>query len=355
METNDSPSELEVVSTNLYTPDRLIARGGVGAIYKTGDTIVEKVPIRYTGTGSLEIGIEVPELKYIVAANSAMRRIPFRYNGPSSDSYFDSFTFAGRECKITADDVIALVNYLNEGRILQSLQSIPQIVRSPGYKLCVDQQGSLFCAITLEYLPEKNLLDLLDDERFSLFDALKNIREISIAVQAMHQNGFVHRDVKPENVHYSLETGKTTLFDFNTSLKLSGYTAHEVCRDYHQLLAQLYTISARGNFGTPHYFAPEQFTGGGLDFSPAGFKRREIFSLGLTSVMILTRHLPKIDKNYNLRELRTILSSLGSLAESRYGRRLLPEVVDAIRIMLDPVPERRELESIIRVATALCH
>jgi serine/threonine-protein kinase len=88
-------------------------------------------------------------------------------------------------------------------------------------------------------------------------------RQVAEALDALHQAGWVHGDVKPDNILLSPQ-GHATLVDL-------GF-AHR---------------SGEGSpAGTPLYMAPEQFAGGCTDI------RSDLYSLGVTLFEMLTGAVP---------------------------------------------------------------
>ncbi|XP_061147532.1 citron rho-interacting kinase isoform X1 [Syngnathus typhle] len=89
----------------------------------------------------------------------------------------------------------------------------------------------LFCAfqddehvyLTMEYLPGGDLLSLLNryEEQFDESMAQFYLAELVEAIHGVHQLGFVHRDVKPENVVID-RTGHIKLADFGSAARLTA-------------------------------------------------------------------------------------------------------------------------------------
>jgi len=100
--------------------------------------------------------------------------------------------------------------------------------------------------------------------------ALRMVRDIAGALDYAHQQGVVHRDVKPENILLRKD-GSCVLTDFGIALsatQLSGLT-HEGT-----------------SIGTPHYMSPEQLRGEKVD------GRSDLYSLGVVLYQLLTGTLP---------------------------------------------------------------
>jgi tetratricopeptide (TPR) repeat protein len=100
--------------------------------------------------------------------------------------------------------------------------------------------------------------------------ALAIIRQVASALAYAHSKGYVHRDVKPENVLFR-ENGTAVLTDFGIAKASDNAT---------QMTATGAVI------GTPHYMSPEQAMGRETD------RRSDIYSLGVMLFEMLTGHVP---------------------------------------------------------------
>lgn len=93
----------------------------------------------------------------------------------------------------------------------------------------------------MEYLPGGDLLSLMNrngpfDEELARF----YLAELTLAINALHELGYVHRDIKPENILID-RFGHIKLADFGNAAALN--------RDGHVL--------SLSPVGTPDYIAPE--------------------------------------------------------------------------------------------------
>lgn len=102
---------------------------------------------------------------------------------------------------------------------------------------------------------------LEDGPTLSLVDVLLVFRMVATGLNAMHQHGYVHCDIKPNNILIS-ETGTIKIIDLGQSCKI-GTTKQRIQ-------------------GTPDYIAPEQ-----VKRKPLGPKT-DIFNLGATMYWALT-------------------------------------------------------------------
>jgi serine/threonine protein kinase len=100
--------------------------------------------------------------------------------------------------------------------------------------------------------------------------------EIASALEAAHEMGLVHRDVKPENILLDAK-GKAMLTDFGIAREAMFLRRPGVVQ----------TLSATGlPVGTPEYMAPEQLRGGAVD------QRVDIYGLGAVLYEMLTGVVP---------------------------------------------------------------
>ncbi|MBA2320259.1 MAG: serine/threonine protein kinase, partial [Deltaproteobacteria bacterium] len=129
--------------------------------------------------------------------------------------------------------------------------------------------------LALEYVAGTDLATLIDQwaanppaDRFERAEHL--LRGLCRALQYVHDLGFVHRDLKPQNVLVTAE-GDAKLTDFGVVKAGEGVT-------------QL-TMAGR-LVGTVAFMAPEQITGEPLD------RRTDLYALGAVLYMMLTFRRP---------------------------------------------------------------
>lgn len=150
---------------------------------------------------------------------------------------------------------------LREPRLLATL-SHPNIVTV----LTAERIDDVFF-IVMEYVAGETLEAISDREgALDLGRALDFACQICNAVDHAHQQGIIHRDLRPGNVLVT-ETGIAKVADFGTSRFLE--------------------IAAHGTtvIGSPPYMAPEQFHGKAVFAS-------DVYSLGVTMYQLLTGRLP---------------------------------------------------------------
>ena len=100
--------------------------------------------------------------------------------------------------------------------------------------------------------------------------ALRVTREIGLALHYAHAKGFVHRDVKPDNILLR-EDGSAALTDFGIARAADSSTR---------------MTRTGAVIGTPHYMSPEQARGRPID------GRADLYSLGIVLYELLVGRVP---------------------------------------------------------------
>jgi CheY-like chemotaxis protein len=135
-------------------------------------------------------------------------------------------------------------------------------------------QGRFF--FTMELVEGVDLKDQADAQApFDLLRASNYIAQVACGLAAISSLGFVHRDVKPENMLLCRD-GHVKLIDFGLVK-----------------IVDAVTITCDNDvLGTPYYMGPEYIAGGTeLDV------RYDIYSLGVTFYVFLTGHYPFVGRN----------------------------------------------------------
>lgn len=103
--------------------------------------------------------------------------------------------------------------------------------------------------------------------RLSVKEAVSIAIQISMGIEAAHNNNIIHRDIKPQNIIISKE-GKVKVTDFGIAKAATSNTI------------------TSNVMGSVHYTSPEQARGGFSD------EKSDIYSLGITMFEMLTGRVP---------------------------------------------------------------
>ena len=103
--------------------------------------------------------------------------------------------------------------------------------------------------------------------RLGYREAVSIALQVSMGIQAAHNNGIIHRDIKPQNIIISKE-GKVKVTDFGIAKAATSNTI------------------TSNVMGSVHYTSPEQARGGYSD------EKSDIYSLGITLFEMLTGRVP---------------------------------------------------------------
>ncbi len=174
---------------------------------------------------------------------------------------------------LTSTDHHYRARFIREARAVSAL-SHPNIAMVHDYGETTTDQPF----IVMEYVKGKSLSDLLDDG-LTLRRSVEIVSSIAEALGEAHEQGIVHRDVKPSNVIVN-ERGQVKVLDFGLVKHLGEPPASGVDLD----ARTMYATQTRSDVivGTPLYLSPEQATGKEID------GRSDLFALGALLYECLT-------------------------------------------------------------------
>ncbi|HWC20204.1 MAG TPA: protein kinase [Terriglobales bacterium] len=129
--------------------------------------------------------------------------------------------------------------------------------------------------ISMAYIEGRNLAEMLQERKvLGQEQAIEIAKQICHALAAAHQEGVVHRDLKPQNVLID-KTGCVYVSDFGLAKSLES-----------DALAATAMTSVGQVLGTPRYMSPEQVECGPID------GRTDIYSFGLMLYEMVTGGIP---------------------------------------------------------------
>jgi serine/threonine protein kinase/tetratricopeptide (TPR) repeat protein len=153
--------------------------------------------------------------------------------------------------------------FLREARIVSRLVH-PNIVTV--YDVGVHE---LYHYLSMEYVAGQDLHQAM--ATLSRAELVRAIIDVAQALDYAGGKGYVHRDVKPENIMIRDEDGRVILMDFG--IARGNDTTLDMTRDGRAI-------------GTPYYMSPEQSRGNRVDH------RSDIYSLGVVLFQMLTGCVP---------------------------------------------------------------
>jgi serine/threonine-protein kinase len=165
--------------------------------------------------------------------------------------------------------------FQEEARITSALRH-PHIVQVMDFDESEDSRPYL----VMEYLEGEDLERRMRQRgRLSVAELMPILRQVGAALQAAHESGVVHRDIKPQNIFLCRHKGLTAseevakVVDFGIAKVRHG--ASQMTRDMALL-------------GTPHYMAPEAVSGAQREIDG----RADQWALGVIAYRALSGQFP---------------------------------------------------------------
>ncbi len=213
--------------------------------------------------------------------------------------------------KIAKLDPILEEKIINEFKITSQFEH-PNIISVFDFgvvKICEDENLISRKFIALEYCDTHDISNLLKSIDYN--EKIKMIYQISHALHIIHKSGYIHRDLKLENVLLDSKTNTVKITDLGLAI------------EYEKILPRETPV------GTFLYIAPEVLQGKKYDH------RADVYSLGILIYYMLTGS-PPVESNDPTEILKWHLSRKRLNVEH-----LAPELQDLLKSMLDPEPSRR--------------
>ncbi len=163
---------------------------------------------------------------------------------------------------------------------------------------------------------------MISEGPLALADAVRLAREIAEALAFLHTNGWIHRDVKPENV--LVESGHAVLTDFGVAAPLQRIGAQSTAAHVARLWdnADMHLTATDSVVGTLSYMCPETLLGD----APID-ARVDVYALGLVLYEMLAGDLPFRAKSATALLAERLAHPLPSLRALRPD---IPPALDAV-------------------------
>ena len=162
----------------------------------------------------------------------------------------------------------ALARFRREARLIAAVQSdhvvrVFQVGCEPGFPPF----------LVMEFVAGESLRDRLDRHAtISFREAVQIVRDTAAGLQAAHQKGLIHRDVKPSNILLDQATERARLTDFGLAVEETDTIR----------------MTLEGTIlGTPAYMSPEQVT-----CPESTDARSDLYSLAVVFYELLTGEVP---------------------------------------------------------------
>ncbi|HWJ03342.1 MAG TPA: Stk1 family PASTA domain-containing Ser/Thr kinase, partial [Verrucomicrobiae bacterium] len=124
--------------------------------------------------------------------------------------------------------------------------------------------------IVMEYIEGRNLKQVIKElGTIPVKHAIDITRQICEGLQDAHENGIVHRDIKPHNI-LVMDNGRIKVADFGIA----------------QIMSSITITSSETIVGSVHYFSPEQAKGGSTSI------KSDIYSVGVVLYEMVTGKVP---------------------------------------------------------------
>lgn len=212
-------------------------------------------------------------------------------------------------------DPDAIASLKGEYKIASSFDH-PNIVKY--HQLLVKKQHAFF---TMDLFPSANLKNQLSSDLRGIHMRIKRlVEQVCLALEHIHERGWVHRDIKPDNILMN-KSSEVRVIDFSLACRAAGGLSKMLHRK--QATVQ----------GTRTYMAPEQIMSQPLT------PQTDIYNLGVTLFELLTGQPPF--KGSTPKDL--LLRHLGEAppAASLFNPNVTPEMDMVIQKMLSKKPEKR--------------
>lgn len=221
-ESNDGQFELTQVGP--YEIVAPIGSGGMGTVYKAIDR-----------SRDMTVAIKVLDRRYDLDKKRRRR------------------DYLGREIQIAASLNHPIIVKMNKEIVVQE-----------------DRYGNNRRCLIMEFIDGHNLKKHIEDRDLTMRQMVDVCLKLSHGLDFLHQNGIVHRDVKPGNFLFSRDGTQVKIVDFGLSKSTASWRTRWMTE----------------SGGTRLYMSPEQLQKRALD------ARSDIFSFGITMFELFTGRHP---------------------------------------------------------------
>lgn len=274
-ELDDDEGQLEITHVDQYEIIKPIGTGGMGTVYKAIDRARD-----------LTVAIKVLDRRYDLDRKRRRR------------------DHLGREILIAASlNHEAIVRYHKE------------IIEQE------DRNGHLRRCLLMEYVDGYDLRKHIHDRDLSLRQMANIMERLCRGIDFLHQNGIVHRDIKPGNFMVTRDQKHVKIFDFGLSKSNASWR----------------TRWMKESGGTRAYMPPEQLANkhAKLDY------RSDIFSFGIAMYELLAGRHPCSAQDARSIQKQILNSRYRFSSPSKYNPEIPPQLDRVILRCLRRKPQSR--------------
>ncbi len=181
-------------------------------------------------------------------------------------------------------------------------------------------EADSFTFIVMQYIEGESLADSMEREPLTVSAALAMVEQAAEGLAAAHENGIVHRDIKPHNMMLT-PRGQLKLLDFGLAKQMRSSDSVDNEAATATLLSKPGLV-----IGTMPYMSPEQVQGEPLDATS------DIFSLGVTLYEMLAGKHPFKDKSAAVTMSRILLGE--PIPTEQFKTQVSPEIRNLLGKML---------------------
>ncbi len=177
----------------------------------------------------------------------------------------------------------------------------------------------------MEYIQGPSLTSYVQSANLGVRERLQLIQQVCDAVQHAHQNGVIHRDLKPGNIVVD-ESGHPRILDFGVARAIDSDLATTTLRT---LAGQL--------VGTVPYMSPEQTLGVAAQLDT----RSDVYTLGVLTFELLAGRLPYDFGDKPIPEILPLIRDVDPIPLGSIDRTLRGDLETITAKALEKDPERR--------------
>ena len=185
------------------------------------------------------------------------------------------------------------------------------------------EDGRLY--LVMEYLAGRSLTEVLQtDGALPWRRALRIVRQAANSLDEAHAKGFLHRDVKPDNI---------MLVELNNDPDFVKVLDFGIAKSLNEVARRLTATGAV--LGTPTYMSPEQARDDALD------ARSDLYSLGVVLYELIAGRPPFVAETPVSVLLKHCTEAPPELAELAPGLTLPPPLLELLASLLSKAPDER--------------